>query len=194
MVQHVDDRRVGIEGEKSAPRWSIPISGISVFVIWTTVFAVLYWVAGQPFINSAFANSTLVFDYGFNFWTLAMGVANNLAVSVTLGLAWIIWNIIFLMVTIMAVGRYILALSFDRSLPSKFAYVSPRFNSPVVAYIFDRVLVIVLVGATAFYYGQLSALSATAIGRMLFFMFVQLLQYSMGFAQNLKRVKLGQGL
>jgi len=157
---------------KSALRWSVPISGISVFVIWTIVFAVLYGVAGQPFINAAFANSTLVFDYGFNFWTLAMGVANNFAVSLALGAVWIIWNIIFLMVTIMAVARYILALSFDRFLPSKFAYVSPRFNSPAVAHIFDLVLAIVLVGATAFYYGQLSALSATAIGPMLFFMFV----------------------
>jgi amino acid transporter len=157
---------------KSALRWSVPISGISVFVIWTIVFGVLYLVAGQPFINAAFANSTLVFDYGFNFWTLAMGVANNLAVSLALGMVWIIWNIIFLMVTIMAVARYILALSFDRFLPSKFAYVSPRFNSPAVAHIFDLVLAIVLVGATAFYYGQLSALSATAIGPMLFFMFV----------------------
>jgi len=72
----------------------------------------------------------------------------------------------------MAVARYILALSFDRFLPSKFAYVSPRFNSPAIAHIFDSVLAIVLVGATAFYYGQLSALSATAIGPMLFFMFV----------------------
>jgi len=114
----------------------------------------------------------LVFDYGFNFWTLAMGVANNLAISVTLGVAWIAWNFIFLMVTIMAVARYILALSFDRFLPSKFAYVSPRFNSPAVAHIFDLVLAIILVGATAFYYGELSALSATAIGPMLFFMFV----------------------
>jgi amino acid transporter len=157
---------------KTALRWSVPISGISVFIIWTVVFAVLYGVAGQPFINAAFANSTLVFDYGFNFWTLAMGVANNLAVSVTLGIAWIIWNIIFLMVTIMAVARYILALSFDRFLPSKFAYVSPRFNSPAVAHVFDLVLAILLVGATAFYYGQLSALSATAIGPMLFFLFV----------------------
>jgi amino acid transporter len=157
---------------KSALRWSVPLSGITVFIIWTVVFAVLYGVAGQPFINVAFSNSTLVFDYGFNFWTLAMGVANNFAVSLSLGIVWIIWNLIFLIVTIMAVARYILALSFDRFLPSKFAYVSPRFNSPAVAHLFDLILAIVLVGATAFYYGQLSALSATAIGPMLFFMFV----------------------
>jgi amino acid transporter len=179
---------------KSALRWSVPISGISVFVIWTTVFAVLYWVAGQPFINSAFANSTLVFDYGFNFWTLAMGVANNLAVSVTLGVAWIIWNIIFLMVTIMAVARYILALSFDRYLPSKFAYVSPRFNSPAVAHIFDLVLAIVLVGATAFYYGDLSALSATAIGPMLFFMFVAIASILYGIRRKTETSKVRAGL
>jgi len=179
---------------KSALRWSVPISGISVFVIWTLVFAVLYWVAGQPFINAAFANSTLVFNYGFNFWTLAMGVANNFTVSLSLGMVWIIWNIIFLMVTIMAVARYILALSFDRFLPSKFAYVSPRFNSPAVAHIFDLVLAIVLVGATAFYYGQLSALSATAIGPMLFFMFVAIASIFYGIRRKTEPSKVRVGL
>ena len=72
----------------------------------------------------------------------------------------------------MAVARYILALSFDRFLPSRFAYVSPRYNSPAVAHIFDLVLAVILVGATAFFYGQLSALSTTAIGPMVFFAFV----------------------
>ena len=179
---------------KSALRWSVPISGISVFAIWTTIFAVLYWVADQPFINSAFANSTLVFDYGFNFWTLAMGVANNFAVSLALGTVWIIWNIIFLMVTIMAVARYILALSFDRFLPSKFAYVNPRFNSPATAHIFYLVLAIVLVGATAFYYGELSALSATAIGPMLFFMFVAIASILYGIRRKTEPSKVRVGL
>ncbi len=179
---------------KSALRWSVPISGISVFLIWTAVFAVLYGVAGQPFINAAFSNSTLVFDYGFNFWTLAMGVANNLAISLALGAVWIIWNIIFLMVTIMAVARYILALSFDRFLPSKFAYVSPRFNSPAVAHIFDLVLAIILVGATAFYYGQFSALSATAIGPMLFFMFVAIASVLYGIRRKSEPSNVRMGL
>jgi amino acid transporter len=157
---------------KNTLRWSVPISGFSVFIIWTVVFATLYSVAGFPFINAAFGNSTLVYDYGFNFWTLAMGVANNFVLSLALGAVWIIWNIIFLMVTIMAVARYILALSFDRFLPSKFAYVSPRFNSPVVAHLLDLILAVILIGATVFYYGPLSALSTTAIGPMVFFMFV----------------------
>ena len=163
---------VGSELKQSARKWSVPMSGITVFVLWTAVMAVLYYVAGLPFVNSALSNSTLVFSYGFNFWTLAMGVSNNVALAYVLGAAWIIWNILFLMVTIVAVSRYILAMSFDRFLPAKFAYVSPRFNSPVVAHLLDLVLAIVLVGATAFYYGQLSALSATAIGPMVFFMFV----------------------
>jgi amino acid transporter len=157
---------------KSALRWSVPISGVTVFLIWTAVFATLYFVGGQAFINAAFGNATLVFSYGFNFWTLAMGVSGNVALSVFLGLVWIIWNIILLLVTIMAVARYILALSFDRFLPSRFSYVSPRYNSPAVAHIFDLVLAIILVGATAFFYGQLSALSTTAIGPMVFFAFV----------------------
>ena len=163
---------VGSELKESARKWSVPLSGITVFVLWTTVMGVLYYVGGLPFMNSALSNPTLVFDYGFNFWTLGMGVANNVVIAYGLGLAWIIWNILFLMVTIMAVARYILAMSFDRFLPARFAYVSPRFNSPVIAHLIDLILAIALVGATAFYYGQLSALSATAIGPMVFFMFV----------------------
>jgi len=163
---------VGSELKESARKWSVPLSGITVFLIWTAVMVVLYYVGGLPFVNSALSNPTLVFDYGFNFRTPAMGVANNAVVAYALGFTWIIWNILFLMVTIMAVARYILAMSFDRFLPARFAYVSPRFNSPVVAHLIDLILALVLVGATAFYYGQLSALSATAIGPMVFFMFV----------------------
>jgi amino acid transporter len=154
----------------------------------------MYYVGGFEFMNAALANPTLVFDYGFNFWTLAMGVANNFGISLSLGIVWIIWNIIFLMVTIMAVARYILALSFDRFLPSKFAYVSPRFNSPAVAHVFDLVLAIILVGATAFYYGQLSALSATAIGPMLFFMFVAIASILYGVRTKSEPISLRIGL
>lgn len=156
----------------AARRWSVPISGFTVFIVWIAMLVTLYYVAGMPFINSAFGNFTLVINYSFNFWTLAMGVSTSAILSTFLGLSWIIWNILFLMVTIMAVARYILAMSFDRFLPSRFAYVSQRYNSPVIAHLLDLILAVILVGATAFYYGKLSALSATAIGPMIFFVFV----------------------
>jgi len=132
----------------------------------------MYYVGGFEFTNAALANPTLVFNYGFNFWTLAMGVANNMALSWALGIVWIVWNIAVLLVTIMAFARYVLTLSFDRFLPSKLAYVSPRYGSPVVAHLIDLIVAIVLTGAAAFYYGPLSALASGGIAPMIFFAFV----------------------
>ena len=154
---------------KNALRWSVPIGGISVFVLTLASFATLYYAAGFQFTNAALANSTLVFDYGLNFWTLAMGVASNVALAWFLGAVWIMWNIAVLIVTIMAVARYMLSLSFDRFLPSRLAYVSPRFGSPVVALVVELVVAIPLVLATVLYYGPLSALADTAVAPMIFF-------------------------
>jgi len=157
---------------KSALRWSVPIAGFSVFILTLASFATMYYVGGFEFMNAALANPTLVFDYGFNFWTLAMGVANNVALAWVLGIIWIVWNLAVLTVTIMAFARYLLALAFDRFLPAKLAYVSPRFGSPVIAHLIDLIVAIALVGATAFYYGPLSTLAATGIAPMIFFVFV----------------------
>jgi amino acid transporter len=72
--------------------------------------------------------------------------------------------------------------------------VSPKFNSPAIAHIFDLVLAIVLVGATAFYYGELSALSATAIGPMIFFMFVAIASIIYGIRKKSESVNVRVGL
>jgi amino acid transporter len=158
---------------KNALNWSVPISAISVFLLTLASFGTLYYVAGFEFTNAALASPVLVFDYGLNFWTLAMGVSTP-ALGWFLGIVWILWNFAVLIVTIMAIARYIFSLSFDRFLPSKLAYVSPRYGSPVVALILELVVAVPVVAATVFYYGPLSALADTAVAPMIFFAFVGL--------------------
>ena len=102
-----------------------------------------------------------------------MGVSTP-ALGWFLGIVWILWNFAVLIVTIMAIARYIFSLSFDRFLPSKLAYVSPRYGSPVVALILELVVAVPVVAATVFYYGPLSALADTAVAPMIFFAFVGL--------------------
>ncbi len=153
----------------SAVRWSIPTAfAISVLLFLVSV-SILYYVAGYQFINASMSNSNLVYNYGFNFWTLAMGVANSSVVAWFLGISWILWNVCIINALIISFSRYILAFSFDRLLPSALGYVSPKYASPVVAHVIDWVVTLGLVGAAAYLYGTFSALSAADVAAMVFF-------------------------
>ncbi len=69
------------------------------------------------------------------------------------------WYINVVSVLIIQIARYLLALSFDRVLPSIFAYVSPSTHTPVIAHITD--LVITLVIMYIYNFGVVPLLSAT---------------------------------
>jgi amino acid transporter len=157
-----------------ALKWNVPVSALIVFILLTTSFGTMYYVGGMNFVNAALANPTLVFNYSFNFWTLAMGVANNPTLAFVIGLGWIVWNVGILAYGIIVISRYLFAQAFDRFLPTKIAYVSPRFGSPVIAHLIDLVLTIALVGSTAFLYGTLQALFGAIVAAMIYFVFVGL--------------------
>jgi amino acid transporter len=160
----------GSELKKGAAlKWSIPTSYVISLVLFLVSVAIMYYVGTFQFINAALSNSTLVYTYGFNFWTLAMGVSPYGFVAWFLGIAWILWNICIINALIISFSRYILAFSFDRTIPSSFGYVSPRYASPVVAHLVDLVVTVSLVGAAAFLYGTFSALSAADVAAMIFF-------------------------
>jgi len=156
---------------KSAAKWSSLAGELIALVLTAGSFATLYYVSGQAFINAAFSNPTAVFTYGINFWTLAMGAANNLAIAWILGICWIIWNLAVVMVTIVVVARYVFAEAFDRWLPSKLAYAS-HWGSPLYANLLNLIVGLALVAATVFLYGPLSSLTGLVIAPMLFFLFV----------------------
>ncbi|WP_054856572.1 APC family permease [Vulcanisaeta sp. JCM 16159] len=54
------------------------------------------------------------------------------------------WYINVVSVLIIQIARYLLALSFDRVLPSFLAYVSPRTHTPITAHITDLVITLVI--------------------------------------------------
>jgi amino acid transporter len=163
---------VGSELQGKASRWNIPISLLIAFLVVTIPYATMYYVGGFQFTTAAFSNPTLVNNYSFNFWSLAMGVSSNLAQSFIIGLGWIVLTIAILAFGVITISRYMLAQAFDRFLPAKLAYVSPKYSSPVIAHLLDLVVTVILIGLAAFLYGTISSLYGAVMASMIYFAFV----------------------
>jgi len=162
---------VGSELKGKAPAWNVPISLLSAFLVVTIPYSVMYYVGGFAFTTAAMRDPTLVNDFAFNFFTLAMGLSSNFVLSFIIGLSWIVLTLAILAFGIITISRYMLAQAFDRFLPSKLAYVS-RYGSPVVAHLLDLVVTVVMIGLAAFLYGSLSSLYGAVMASMIYFAFV----------------------
>jgi amino acid transporter len=153
-------------------KWAVPLASLIVVSLVTLSFGVMYYVGGFGFTNAALANSQLVVNYGFNFWTLAMGVSSSPILSFIIGLGWIVFELGILAYGVIVFSRYLFAQAFDRFLPTKLAYISPRFGSPVVAHVIDFVITIGLVGGAAFLYGSISQLYGAVAASMIYFIVI----------------------
>ncbi len=160
-----------IRGKKGIS-WAIPVAALLVVLLVTGSFAAMYYAGGVRFINGALNNPTLVYDYSFNFWTLAMGVVSSYWVKFLIGLGWIAWSVAILAYGIIVFSRYLFAMAFDRFLPEKLAYVSPRFGSPVNAHLLDLAITVVLIALATFIYGPFSSLYGAVVASMIYFAFV----------------------
>ncbi len=174
---------------RSVVTWNAPISAAMALFIVTIPLAVMYYVGGFGFTNAALSNTTLVYDASFNFWTLAMGVTQVTALKLLIGLGWILWVVAILAFGIITISRYMIAQSFDRFLPSRLGYVSPRFGSPVYAHLLDLVVTVVLIGLAAFVYGTLSSLYGAVLASMFYFLFVGLAAAVFGLRKEQGRVR-----
>jgi glutamate:GABA antiporter len=157
-----------IQYKKNRISWNIPISvgiGVALFIV---ALATMYYVGGIAFVNGALTNPTLIYTYGFNFYTLTMGTTTNSALIIIVGLGWIIWNVLALLGGIITVSRYFLAQAFDRVLPERFAYVSST-GSPVVAHLVDFVITMSLVVIATLFYSTLVGLYGSTISGMVWF-------------------------
>jgi len=163
---------VGSELTKKAAGLNVPISLLIAFLAVTIPFASMYYVGGFQFTTAALSNPTLVNNYSFNFWSLAMGVSSNIVQAFLIGLGWILLTIAILAFGIITLSRYMLAQAFDRFLPARLAYVSPKYSSPVVAHLVDLGVTVILIGLVAFLYGTISSLYGTVISTMVYFTFV----------------------
>ena len=165
---------VGSELKGKAPAWNVPVSLLATFLVVTIPYATMYYVGGFAFTTAAFRNPALVNNFGFNFFTLAMGLSSNFVQSFVIGLSWVVLTVAILAFGIITISRYMLAQSFDRFLPARLAYVSNKYGSPVVAHLLDLVVTIVMIGLAASLYGTLSSLYGAVMASMVYFAFVGL--------------------
>jgi amino acid transporter len=156
---------------KGALRYNVFISSFVTLIVVTAAFAAMYYAGGFNFINGALANPTLVFNYSFNFWTLAMGVSST-PVAWFIGLGWIMWEVAIIAYAIIVLSRYLFAQSFDRFLPEKISYISPKYGSPTVAFLINLIGTMVLIGLASFFYGTLTSLYGAVVASMIYFFFI----------------------
>jgi amino acid transporter len=159
--------------DQRALKWNVPISAVTAFVLLTGALAVLYGVAGQPLINGAFSSHAWA-NGGLNFFTLAMAVSNNIWIAGIIGIGSILMQFGVIAYGVIVFSRYMLAQSFDRFLPSKLSYVSPRFGSPLVAMGVDLVIAVLLIGLASYFSSTFFALFGTIIASMIYFTVVGL--------------------
>jgi amino acid transporter len=162
-----------LKGKKTL-NWNIPISAVLSFVLLTSALGVLYGVAGMPFINGAFHNTFWQSVIGLNFFTLAMGVVNNVWVAWIIGIGWIVMQFGVIAYGVIVFSRYLLAQSFDRFLPSQLSYVSPSYSSPVVAHLVDLVVAVGLIALATFFFTTFQALFGAILASMVYFIFIGL--------------------
>jgi amino acid transporter len=161
-----------LRGKKTV-NWNVPISAVVAFVLLTSTLGVLYGVAGMPFINGAFHNNFWQ-GLGLNFFTLAMGVVNNVYVAWIIGIGWILMQFGVIAYGVIVFSRYLLAQSFDRFLPSRLSYVSPTYSSPVIAHTVDLIIAVALIALATFFFGTFSALFGAILASMIYFIFIGL--------------------
>ncbi|MEM3795198.1 MAG: APC family permease [Thermoprotei archaeon] len=157
---------------KNAVWWAVPVSALVGFTVMTAPLAAMYYVGGFRAVSAALSNPTLVYNYSLNFWTLAMGVSGNPVLRLLIGLGWVLWTLAIIEFGVILISRYLLAQAFDRTLPESFAYVSPKYGSPVVAHLVDFAITTALIGAASYFYGSVSSLYGAVLASMVYFAFV----------------------
>lgn len=158
---------------RSTVRWNVPISAVISLILITAAFGAMYSAGGFNFVSGALTGNLAAFS-DFNFWTFAMGSTTSFALQAFIGLGWIVWNVGVLAYGVIVFSRYLFAQAFDRFLPTKLAYVSPKYSSPVVAHLIDLVVTIALIGIAAFVYGTLSLLFGNVVAAMIYFLVIGL--------------------
>ncbi len=159
--------------DKRALKWNVPISAVTGFVLLTGALAVLYGVAGQPLINGLFSSHAWA-NGGVNFFTLAMAVSGNIWIAGIIGIGSILMQFGVIAYGVIVFSRYMLAQSFDRFLPAKLSYVSPRFGSPMIAMGVNLIISVFLIGLASYFSGTFFALFGAIIASMIYFVVVGL--------------------
>ena len=103
----------------------------------------------------------------FNFLVSLMS-GNPIAI-ILIGLSFAFWTMSGAIFNLMANSRCVMAWSFDRLFPDRFAYVSDRFHTPVVSILFNSIIAELLLFLYTFYVSVVSFMAGTTLGYVLTF-------------------------
>jgi hypothetical protein len=146
---------------KNALHWNVPLGFLITLMFLTLGFEAMYYSMGFRFTTAALSNYDL--NGIINFWTVAMVVSGDVIVRWFVGLSSIVWYLAVLAYGAIVVVRYWFALAFDRVWPSAFAYLSPRFGTPIYAHLTDLAITAALIAAAGILYQTFTALYGAVV-------------------------------
>ncbi|MGC8543113.1 MAG: APC family permease, partial [Vulcanisaeta sp.] len=155
---------------RNALRWNVPMAFLFTLIFLTLGFGAMYYSLGFNFITAALSNPDL--NGAINFWTIAMAVSSGMVVKWIIGITSVTWYLAILAYGAIVIVRYWFALAFDRVWPSLFAYLSPRFGTPIYAHLFDLTVTAVLVAAAGFLYQTFTAFYGAVVEAIIYYMMV----------------------
>ncbi|MFB6490744.1 MAG: APC family permease [Thermoproteus sp. AZ2] len=155
---------------KSAVKLNVLVAALLTMTLVTLGFAAMYRAFGFAFTTAALANPDV--NSNVNFWTLAMALAGDPALRWIIGITSVAWYLAVLAYGAIVIVRYWFALAFDRVWPSAFAYISPRFKTPIYAHAFDFAVTAALIAAASLLYNTFTALYGALVGPLAYYALV----------------------
>ncbi|HKM76259.1 MAG TPA: APC family permease [Candidatus Bathyarchaeia archaeon] len=131
------------------------------------VFGTAFSGAIQAMYYSGSSSYTFQVAPYYNFLVSLMS-GNPIAI-VVIGLSFAFWTMAGAIFNLMANSRCVMAWSFDRLFPDKFAYVSERYHTPVVSILFNAIGAELLLFLYTFYVSVVTFMAGTTLGYVLTF-------------------------
>jgi amino acid transporter len=155
---------------RNAINWNVPLAFLFTLAFLTLGFEAMYYSMGFRFAMAALSNPDL--NGIINFWTVAMVAQRNAVLSWFIGISSITWYLAILAYGAIVVVRYWFALAFDRVWPGIFAYLSPRFGTPIYAHLTDLAITAALIAAAGMLYQTFTALYGAVVEAIIYYMVV----------------------
>ncbi|QGR19574.1 APC family permease [Stygiolobus azoricus] len=157
-----------IKGLNRKGKYNLFLSLVFTGIIVTLSLAVMYGVVGINFANNAPSNWPTSAPVSPNFLTYAILTIKNPILDWIVAIGYPFWDLATIGYGIVIFARYVFALSFDRVLPEKFAYISPKFKSPVYIHLLDFAGTMIIIVVSIFFASIYDLFGTTLLGMVWF--------------------------
>ncbi|BCU71596.1 APC family permease [Stygiolobus caldivivus] len=162
-----------IRGLHKKGKYNLYLSLLFTGLIVTLSLAVMYNVVGINFANNAPSNWPSNAPISPNFLTYAILTIKNPIIDWIVAIGFPFWDLATIGYGIAIFARYVFALSFDRVLPEKFAYISAKFKSPIYIHLLDFAGTMIIILVSIFFASIYDLFGTTLLG-MIWFAIVSL--------------------